>query len=374
MRRALPLVLLLLAATPTVFAWGARGHRTITCLAIDGLPADAPAWMRDPATRLRIADESNEPDRLRGTPLPVLGHENDPEHYLDVEDLEQFGLTLETISPFRYDYVRDMAVAKYVHPEMVEPYDPTKDKDHAKEWPGFLPHAIAEHYARLRASFNTLRILDSLNDTARAEQLLMARENCIHEMGMLSHFVGDGAQPLHTTRHHHGWVGENPNHYTTDRGFHSYIDTGVVEHHGLTVASVFHVVKFGVTVNADDPWAQTIRYIRRSFEKVEPLYILQRDGQLQKEAGKEFIIERFADAASMLSAMYWAAWTSSKPDERQVQAWVKFNNLNPSVLAPAPAGPGAPAGPPAPPSPTPATEPTPAVPPTPTPAGERKGG
>jgi len=43
------------------------------------------------------------------------------------------------------------------------------------------------------------------------------------EMG---HFVGDGAQPLHTTKHYNGWVGENPKGFTTQTTFHAWIDGG----------------------------------------------------------------------------------------------------------------------------------------------------
>ena len=39
-------------------------------------------------------------------------------------------------------------------------------------------------------------------------------------MGVMGHYVGDCAQPLHTTKHHNGWVGENPHGYTTWPGLH----------------------------------------------------------------------------------------------------------------------------------------------------------
>jgi hypothetical protein len=42
----------------------------------------------------------------------------------------------------------------------------------------------------------------------------------------MGHLIGDASQPLHTTIHHHGWVGDNPHNYTTSRGFHSWIDGG----------------------------------------------------------------------------------------------------------------------------------------------------
>src|SRR6185436_364951 len=132
----------------------------------------------------------------------------------DCEDLEQFGLSLPNIPRLRYEYVKAMVTARIERAD--PPYDASRDQDHAKEWPGFLPYAIDEHYDKLRSSFNTLRVLEAVNDPARAAARGQARENVIYEMGILSHLVGDATQPLHTTRHHHGWVGPNPNGFTTD--------------------------------------------------------------------------------------------------------------------------------------------------------------
>jgi hypothetical protein len=332
MRHILPAFVLALASASTALAWSAHGHRTITYLALEGLPADAPEWLRDAAIRNRIADQSNEPDRWRGLQSNTLAHENGPDHYIDLEDLTKFGLTLETVSPFRYDYMRDLAVALHTHPEAGAGYDPTKDRDHTKQWPGFLPHAIQEHYNKLRCSFNTLRILESLNDPKREDQLKMARENCIQQMGLLSHFVGDAAQPLHTTTHHHGWIGDNPHNYTRDGGIHSYIDGTIVDLHAITVESLRPSIKYTITLDAKDPWKDILIYIRRSFDQVEPLYQLEKSGDLPKEPGKAMVTERLTDAGAMLSALYWAAWTSSAPTEQEVHAWVRFNNFKTDVL------------------------------------------
>lgn len=332
MRRILAAALVALASASTALAWSAHGHRTITYLALEGLPAEMPEWLRDASIRNRIADESNEPDRWRGLQSETLAHENGPDHYIDLEDLEKFGLTLQTVSPFRYDYVRDMAVAIHTHPEAFGDYDPKKDRDHTRQWPGFLPHAIQEHYNKLRVSFNTLRILESLKDPAREDQVKNAREDCMQQMALLSHFVGDAAQPLHTTMHHHGWIGDNPHGYTRESGIHSYIDGTIVDLHHLTVESLRPTIKYDITVDAKDPWKDVLIYIQRSHDKVETIYAMEKSGDLAKEPGKELITERLDDAGSMLSALYKAAWESSAPTEREVMAWVKFNNFKPEVL------------------------------------------
>lgn len=320
------------AACPAALAWNAEGHRTVTYLALDGLPTDMPDWLRERAVRDRVAYQSSEPDRWRGTRSLTLAHENNPDHYLDVDDLDQFGLTLETVPPLRYEFLKAMIIAKHEHPELVDPYDDSKDADRTREWPGFLLQAIAEHYAKLRSSFNTYRILDSLRDPTRSAQLAQARENVIYEMGVLSHFVGDAAQPLHTTKHHHGWVGPNPNGYTTDFAFHAYIDGGVIRRHGLTFDALRPMTTYDQRVNGDDPWNDEIVYIRRSFENVEPLYRLQKSGELEREAGRKFIAARLTDAASMLEAMYHAAWIASAPTDEQAASFVKYDEFQPGTL------------------------------------------
>lgn len=335
LRRTMAVVLILQASMPA-WAWNAHGHRTITYLALDGLPADAPAWLRDAEVRNRIAFQSNEPDRWRGWPADCLEHVNNPNHYLDLDDLGAFGLTLDSLPPLRGQYLRTLAVAKHVHPENVPAYDAKDDPTNSKEWPGFLPYAITEHYAALQAAFNQIRILESLNDPRRAFQLEQSRANAIYHMGMLSHFVGDAAQPLHTTRHHHGWVGENPNRYTTERGFHSFIDGRVLDIHGLTYASLKGGMEYGRAVDAKDPWKDVLAHIQRSFVEVEPLYRLERDKELEGPRGKQFIETRLRDGASMLAALYSAAWSSSAPTQKQIEDWVKYNNFKPELFPAAP--------------------------------------
>ena len=218
-----------------------------------------------------------------------------------------------------------MSVSKHVHPGKVDPYDAGKDSDHYKQFPGYLPHAMAEHYAKLVSSFNTVRVLEALNESARTEQLAMARANAIYHMGMLSHFVGDAAQPLHTTRHFNGWDGANPNGYTTSTRFHSEIDGGVLRHHRITYELMKPLVKYERKVKRGEVWDDLIAHIQRSFDKMEPLYQLEQSGELEAEAGKEFIVERLADGASMLSALFHGAYVESEPTKEQIAAFVRYN-------------------------------------------------
>ncbi len=333
-----------LAASPSSWAWNSHGHRTITVLAIEGLPADTPEWLKEPRYTAMIAEESVEPDRWRGTRLAPLGHVNGPDHYLDVELLDEFGLSLSTLPPYRYDYLRALAIAKHEHPERVSPYDLAGDEQRQYEWPGFAAHAITEHHAKLVSSFNTLRILDAVAKArpdeadARTGQMELARLNVIFHMGTLSHYVGDMAQPLHATKHYNGWVGENPNGYITARSFHGYIDGGIVDHHRIDAASLRPGMTYTVRIDAKSPWNDTIAYIGRTFETVIPLYELQKCGDLEKEPGKAFIESRLREGAATLSAYYASAWQASEPTDEQVTSFLRFNPPPSAQSATGPAG------------------------------------
>lgn len=326
MRRIVIVLALAQVALPSAWGWGAPVHRTITYLALEGLPSEAPAWLRDPVACERAAFQSNQPDRWRGWNSLVLQHENDPEHFLDVDDLAQFGLTLDSLPKLRREYVRVLVIAKHAHPESIASYDADKDPARAHEWPGFVLHAVAERYAKLQAAFNQVRILEKVNEPARQQQLEQARAIAICELGELSHFVGDIGQPLHTTKHYNGWVGENPAGYKWRNRFHAYIDEGFADRHDLTRPALRGSIKYGAHVDANDPWADVVALLRRSNAQLEPLYVLERDGKLDGAEGEKLLVEQLSDCTSTLSALIWAAYTSAAPTEKQVESWIRYDH------------------------------------------------
>jgi hypothetical protein len=336
--RAVAFAASVLAATAgSALAWDAHGHRTIALLALDTmqskLPEDAKkgelAFLFTDSGRAQVGYESGEPDRYRSINIGALKHVNDPDHYIDIEKLDQFGLTLSSIPPLRYEYLRAMAIAKHEHPDNVEPYNERRDMARTQEWPGFLPFAIMEHYGKLVSSDRQIRILESLHDPKRADQLTAARANVIFEMGQLAHFVGDAAQPLHTTAHHHGWTGPNPDNFTTANGFHRYIDTTVLGLHHLSYESLKdHNTVTRPIADMNNPWEDVIAHIQRSFDQVRPLYVLQKSGDLDKEPGKVFITERLYDGAAMLGAMYASAWEASVMKSKDVKDFVSYDEVS----------------------------------------------
>ncbi len=319
-RAACLFALMAMSVLPTpARAWDEEGHVIVTRLAWERLPDDMPAWLKTPEVRYRLEYLSNEPDRWRGQNSVDLDHANSPNHYLDIDDLEPFGLTVMTLPPLRREFLDLMATKRAANPDKFPSRDPRRDRNYTHLVPGMLPYEIAELHWKIAASWTTLKTYEKYREYVTDEMIDNARENVVYQMGILSHFIGDGAQPLHTTRHHNGWVGANPNKYTTKKSFHSYIDGGVIRHHRLGSEDMVSLAKPARRVTKTRYWRDICRYLDESFAQVEPLYILEKSGELNGKKGKEFIQARMVEGGSMLAGTWAAAYRSATIDDFRVK-------------------------------------------------------
>lgn len=308
-------------------AWDEEGHVIVTRLAWEKLPDDMPDWLKTPEVRYRLEYLSAEPDRWRGQRNLHLEHVNNPNHYIDIDDLEAFGMTIMTLPPLRREYLDLMATARALHPDKHQKRDPQKDRNYTRLVPGLLPYEIAELQWKIASSWTTLNTYEKYREYVTDEMISNARENVIYHMGILSHFIGDGAQPLHNTRHHNGWVGDNPKRYTTRKSFHSFIDGGVIKLHGLKADNMASLAKPPRRVTKTRYWRDICQYLNESFELVEPLYALEKSGELKREAGKVFIQDRLAEGGAMLAGTWHTAYRSAVIDEFRVKRLLEAGKL-----------------------------------------------
>ncbi len=329
------LIVLGLAPVATVRAWDYEGHRIVNQVGLAALPADFPAFVREPANAERIAFLAGEPDRWRNVPdLPLKQFGSWEDHFLDVEQLPAAGLDPVKVSPFRNDFILQFAAGRAAHAANFPPIDPAKDADHTREWPGFAPWAIADYYARLKSGFSYLKVYQELG---RPEEVANAEANIVYLMGVMGHYVGDCAQPLHTTVQHNGWVGPNPQGYTTWAGFHSWIDGGFIAKAGLKTGDIAPPVKPVMplaleprTDGRDPLFAAVMDYVLASNLLVEPLYRLEKAGKLSDELektgkyhqdlepvnaeGTAFIEGQLRRGGEMLATIWLTAWKQAGPD------------------------------------------------------------
>jgi hypothetical protein len=313
----------LFAWSPKARAWDEDGHIIITRVAYEKLPADMPTWLRTGQVRNRLEYLCAEPDRWRGQHNVHLDHVNNPDHYLDAEDLLPYGLGLRTLPPLRREFLDLLATKRLQDPKALAPRDPAKDKDYTRLVPGLLPYEIAELQWKLAASWTTLKTYEQYRDRVTDEMIDNARQNIVYQMGILSHFVGDGSQPLHLTRHHNGWIGQNPKGYTTAKNFHAYIDGGVIAHHHITKEDLAPRARPPKSVSTQDYWPQIGEYLETTFKQVEPLYELEKSGELDRSSGKAFIEDRLLEGGSMLCGVWVAAYQGAHIDEYRVQQLTK---------------------------------------------------
>jgi hypothetical protein len=314
------------AIAPALHAWGDEGHQTVNRLALAALPADFPAFVREPANTQRVVFLANVPDRWRNAD-PFLKQSGGAwvDHFLDIEQFPMAGLDPKTVPSTRLDFALMFAAGRIAHAERFPPLDPAKNLDHTKEWPGFAPWGIAECYHRLRAAFGYLKAYEELKGTP--EEIANSRADIVYWMGVMGHYVGDCAQPLHTTNSHDGWVGPNPKGYSTALGIHPWIDSGFIAKAGVKAADLIprmkpvEAIALGPRDDGRDPFfVVAMDYIIAQNKKVEPLYELdkakllgQGDLPITAEA-RDFIEGQLIVGGDMLARVWVTAWKNAPLD------------------------------------------------------------
>lgn len=321
-------------ASQPVAAWDYEAHRAINLLALQSLPTHFPAFAFAPAARERIAFLGGEADRWRNTPDLPLRHVNGPDHFLDLEELVPYGLAADRLPELRYEFVAHMARIRLQRPDAFAPIDPAKDKDRTRALPGFLPWAMVESYGRLKSAFSYLR---AFVEKGTPEEVQNARDNALYVMGVMGHFAGDAAQPLHTTHHYNGWVGANPKRYTTNRTFHAWIDGAYFVKTRFDFATLdgrvrpARLLEPGPGQKADARVFQaSVEFLTEQHGLVETLYTLEREGGLTGEGdrgreGLDCLGTQMLRAGAFLGDLWLSAWLQAPPDSWLQEQLTKRN-------------------------------------------------
>ena len=275
------------------FGWGLEGHMMINRLAGAALPVEVPEFLRSPAGLNALAYYGPEPDRWRSSTEPELNAAQAPEHFIDLEWADLVG----DLPRKRYDYVRALAYAQKTHPELAL----------TPEKVGLQPYVTTEVWERLKVAMREYRGLQ-----AKGEDTKPVECEIVFLAGWLGHYVADGSMPLHTTIEYNGWVGENPNGYTTEHRIHGEFESVYVKGH-VKAGDVAPLVSAKPVV-LGDVFAEYVGYLRHSHTLVEQTYALEKAGGFAGAGtaeGKAFVDERLAAGATELRDMIYTAWVRS---------------------------------------------------------------
>jgi hypothetical protein len=292
MHRTVVCLLTIACLISPAWPWGNEGHSAINRVAAEKLPADVPAFLRK--AEAQLAYLGPEPDRWRQSSELALKRAQEPDHFINLEMVE--GMELP---PDRYSFYRALEARRQQTPGHPE--------DLLAERVGLQPYIAIEIFERLVVAFREYR-----HATAEHRNPDFAEANAIFYAGWLGHYVGDAANPLHTTIHHNGWVGPNPKGYTTGNTIHWKME-------GIFVADNLKQLQFADLVPAQpqrlaDPFEDYLKYLRESHKYVETVYQLDKAGGFDgagSAVSRDFIRQRLAAGATMLRDMWYTAWLQS---------------------------------------------------------------
>jgi hypothetical protein len=294
LRFSVGLSLLPLMLVQQSFAWGPDGHIMINRLAGSALPAEVPAFLRSPAAIDAMAYYAPEPDRWRSSAEPELNAAQAPEHFIYLELADLVG----PLPRRRYDFIRALTAAQPKHP----------DVELTPEHVGLQPYVTNEVYERLQSAFREYRALVAAKQDTKpseAEITFLA--------GWLGHYVADGAMPLHSSIQYDGWVGPNPNGYSTGHHIHWFFENDYV-HANVRQADVAPLMRGTKAAPLGDVFEDYVAYLRHSNTLVEQTYQLEKASAFNgagTPAGKAFVDRQLAAGAIELRNMIYTAWLKS---------------------------------------------------------------
>ena len=295
---------------PSAHAWGRDGHMIINRLAIQYLPQDVPAFLRDGNALDIVEYEAPEPDRWRNPAEGELSATQAPDHFLDLEWADLAGTPCSTSTPGcspdghmlprkRYDFIRALEAAQAKYPDLVLQPDKV----------GMQPWQVEEVWERLKTDLREYRsLLASNGDLSGVETVIL------YEAGWLGHYVGDGSQPLHVTINYNGWAEKtNPHDYTTEHHIHSQFESVYVTAN-IKRDEVAPLVAVSQPQRIDEEWTQYLDYLHHSNSLVEKTYQLEKAGGFTAAGTPEarsFTDERLAAGAIELRDLIYSAWVHS---------------------------------------------------------------
>jgi len=319
-------ILLLLNSPQQLGAWGFRGHTVANLAAVEAIPNDGPALLR--TYKGYIGHLGPIPDTWRSPSDAFLRISEDPNHGWYTES---------------FDFIKDIprsrtefALRVYDEYLRVKKSDPARAKFLNIRYTGLQAYSMMEGYERMKAGMRLYRIADSKGSTLAAQYSDIAGRyaaisSMFHDpaevksylandiafyMGWLGHYVADAAQPLHNSRHHDGWAGDNPKGYTRDPDIHGRFETQFVDLAQISEADLTPYVR-KTAKDLDDPWIAILDHMIEARNAVEEVYQLDLRGAFKdggNTAAKKLVCSRLASGASFLRDLAYTAWIeSAKP-------------------------------------------------------------
>ena len=311
MKRLLaPILAVLIAAPGGAYAWGGSGHRMLGEAAMRALPPELPGFLHTPQAAADAGELSREPDRLKRAGR-AFDSDKDQAHFLDLTDDGTVlgGPKLGALPPTRAEYEKALQAV---------------GQDSWKA--GYLPYAILESFQALTEDFAYWKALNYAQNAPAwaahkawfAEDRRRREQQILSEIGVLSHFVGDGSQPLHVSIHFNGWGDyPNPNGYSQAK-LHATFESDLVRDRVKAADVAAAMIAPRAMTGPVDQRIQA--YLAATSAQVVPLYELEKAGGFQPGDGRgpALAAKQLGLGASELRDLIVLAWQAA---DRQQVGW-----------------------------------------------------
>lgn len=285
---------LLMCAPINIFAWGARGHHEINTAAIRTLPPGELDFLKPQEPWIVYLGII--PDTYRGVSEPFLKIFEDPNHGWF---MEQSVALMKAPPRSRYEFI----VALY------QEHLRTKDKLTNVRWTGTLPYAAVEHYERIQTAMRRLRAARKAESN---HELRFIEQEIATYIGLLGHYIGDGAMPLHDSIHHDGWQGDNPKNYTREPQIHGRMESRFVDLSQAQAKDFMPHVKAARVY--DDPFTAIVQHLLDAATLTEQVYQIDQQDQwndAKNEDARNLVYRQLAAASEVMRNLIITAWERS---------------------------------------------------------------
>lgn len=323
MQRKICALLLSIAVAGPLGAWGFRGHTVANLAAVESLN-DGPLFLK--AYKAYIGHLGPVPDTWRSPSEAFLRISEDPNHGWYTESFDFIKEVPRSRTEFTLRvYDEYLRVAKT---------NPDRAKLLNIRYTGLQAYSMMEGYERMVAGMRLYRLANAKEASYRfgnltamygavsplygePEQMkgILANDVAFY-MGWLGHYIADAAQPLHNSRHHDGWDGENPKGYTRDPNIHGRFESAYVDLIATTENDVLPFVAKDAR-HLDDPWTAILDHMIQARNAVEDVYRLDLGGAFsdaKNAEARKLVYTRLASGAGFLRDLAYTAWIeSAKP-------------------------------------------------------------
>jgi hypothetical protein len=308
-------------------AWGFRGHTVANLAAVESIGSDGPAFLK--TYKAYIGHLGPIPDAWRSASEPYLRISEDPNHGWYTESFD----FMKEIPRSRTEFT----LRVYDEYLRVTKTDPERAKLLNIRYTGLQAYSMMEGYERMKAGMRLYRLASGANPglTSRYRNIdktyasispafsdpkqvkeYLAQDVAFY-MGWLGHYIADAAQPLHNSRHHDGWDGDNPKGYTRDPDIHGRFETEYVDLISVKESDVLPFVAKQPR-HLDDPWTAILDHMIQARDSAEDVYRLDLRGAFKdpKDAeARKLVFSRLGSGAGFLRDLAYTAWIeSSRPD------------------------------------------------------------